>query len=70
MKEAEVERMKARFKSLEDLLEKTVKEIDRYASSPADVRELNPLYAHIKIAQILNDIIPVLKYTVDMLEED
>jgi len=52
----------ARFKSLEDLLKKTVHEIETWADDKETLRDLNPLYAHIKIAQILNDIIPMLKH--------
>ena len=51
----------ARFKSLEDLLEKTVHEIEMWADDKETLQDLNPLYAHIKIAQILNDIIPALR---------
>lgn len=53
--------MNARFKSLEDLLEKTVHEIEMWADDKETLRDLNPLYPHIKIAQILNDIIPALR---------
>jgi formate-dependent nitrite reductase cytochrome c552 subunit len=59
--ETRAKQMNARFKSLEDLLEKTMKEIDMWADDQEVLREMNPLYAHIKIAQILNDIIPALR---------
>ena len=60
--EARVAKMNARLKSLEELLDKTTHEIEMWADDKDTLRDLNPLYAHIKIAQILNDVIPALRY--------
>ncbi len=59
--ETRAKKMHARFKSLEDLLEKTVKLIDTLTENPNELQKLNPLLAHIQMAQILNDIIPALR---------
>lgn len=50
-----------RIKYLDFILEKTLGEVELLADKPEELRETNPLYAHIKIAQILGEIIPMLK---------
>jgi len=46
---------------LKYIKEKTDSEIDLLSNDIEELKQLNPLYAHIKISQILGEIIPILE---------
>lgn len=47
---------------LEEIDDKIMKLINLLADDQTDLRELNPLLAHINISKALGEIIPILKY--------
>ena len=62
------EEIKCKFKGIDYLKyikEKTDSEIDLLAEDNIELKQLNPLYAHIKISQILGEIIPILEKLLD-----